>query len=104
VLSRFDAPEIRALLSQHCANLAGRLRLERGEYAGTMGYVRDGVKQTFERVDLGLKGGEGPVEEVEKRLEWFTKKVSGGAGAGGGRGTVARQSGKRGKMAVGVRP
>lgn len=41
-----------------------------------MGFVRDGVKQTFERVDLDLKGGEGQVEEVEKRINVFTKKVS----------------------------
>lgn len=38
--------------------------------------VREGVKQTFERVDMDLKGGEGAVEEVEKRLAFFTKKVS----------------------------
>lgn len=38
--------------------------------------VQEGVKQTFERVDMDLKGGEGAVEEVEKRLAFFTKKVS----------------------------
>lgn len=41
-----------------------------------MGFVRQGVRQVFERVDLGLKGGEGQVEEVEKRLQHFMKKVN----------------------------
>lgn len=75
LLSRFDAPEVRALFSQHCYNLAGKLRLEAPTYKGTMGFVRTGVKQVFERVDLGLKGGEGQVEEIEKRLQHFTKRV-----------------------------
>ena len=47
-----------------------------------MGFVRQGVRQVFERVDLGLKGGEGQVEEVEKRLQHFMKKVSTAARVG----------------------
>lgn len=75
MLSRYDSPEARALFSQHCLNLAGKVRTEKADYEGVMTRVREGVKQVFDRVDLELKGGEGPVEEVEKRLEYFTKKV-----------------------------
>lgn len=76
MLSRYDSPEARSLFSHHCFNLAGKLRTEKTDYEGVMTRVRPGVKQIFERVDMDLKGGEGPVEEVEKRLEYFIKKVS----------------------------
>ena len=75
MLSRYDSPEARALFSQ-CVNLAGKLRTEVVNYDGVMMRVREGVKQVFERVDMDLKGGEGPIEEVEKRLDFFMKKVS----------------------------
>lgn len=76
MLSRYDSPEARALFSHQCFNLAGKLRTETADYEGVMSRVREGVKQTFDRVDMELKGGEGPVEEVEKRLDFFVKKVS----------------------------
>ncbi|KAI9637456.1 uncharacterized protein MKK02DRAFT_23689 [Dioszegia hungarica] len=75
LLSRYDSPEARALFSHQCHNLAGKVRTEKADYEGVMTRVREGVKQTFERVDMDLKGGEGAVEEVEKRLAFFTKKT-----------------------------
>jgi U3 small nucleolar RNA-associated protein 25 len=79
LISRYDSPEARALFHRHCHNLQGKIRLERTDYAGLLGHVKSGVKQIFERIDLEGSKGMGPdaaVEEVEKRLEWFTKKVS----------------------------
>ncbi|WVW85517.1 hypothetical protein I302_107555 [Kwoniella bestiolae CBS 10118] len=78
LLSRYDTPESRALFNRHCHNLQGKVRSERSDYEGVLGRVRSGVRQVFERIDLeGLKAlsGEAAVEEVDTRLEWFTKKT-----------------------------
>ncbi|WWC93486.1 hypothetical protein V866_000321 [Kwoniella sp. B9012] len=78
LLSRYDTPESRALFNRHCYNLQGKIRLERTDYEGVLGRVRSGVRQVFERIDLeGPKALSGPaaVEEVDTRLEWFTKKT-----------------------------
>lgn len=57
------------------------------------------MRQVFERVDeQGAMGGEEAVEEGERRLGWFTKKVSGECGVvfffswgeGGGEGRASR--------------
>lgn len=55
------------------------MRIEKTDFAGVLGRVKSGVRQGFERFDLeGGKGLEGSAatEEVEMRLEYFTKKVS----------------------------
>ncbi|ORY35751.1 hypothetical protein BCR39DRAFT_511920 [Naematelia encephala] len=78
LLSRYDTPETRALFSRHCHNLQGKVRSDRSDFAGVLGRVRPGVKQIFERVDLeGGKGtsGDAAIDEVDQRLEWFTKKT-----------------------------
>jgi U3 small nucleolar RNA-associated protein 25 len=48
--------------------------MEKHDFLGVLGHVRSGVKQIFERIDN--EGKIEAVEEVEKRFEWFTKKVS----------------------------
>lgn len=79
LLSRYDSPEARSLFHKHCFNLEGKVRLEKNDYTGILDRVRPGVKQVFERFDLenNLKGmsGDAAAEEVDARLEWFTKKV-----------------------------
>ena len=42
---------------------------------GVLGGVRSGVRQVFERIDAGAHGPDGASDEIEQRLEWFTKKV-----------------------------
>ncbi|WRT68504.1 uncharacterized protein IL334_005480 [Kwoniella shivajii] len=76
LFSRYDTPESRALFNRHCHNLQGKIRLEKTDYNGVLGRVRRGVRQVFERIDLeGSEGLNGAVEEVDTRLEWFTKKT-----------------------------
>lgn len=78
LLSRYDTPETRSLFHKHCFNLEGKIRLEKNDYPGVLGYIKPGVKQVFERFDgdsrKGL-GGDAAVEEVDQRLDWFVKKV-----------------------------
>lgn len=77
LVSRYDTPEARAVFHRQCHNVQGKLRLEQVELPGIVGQVRSGVRQVFERIDLeGAKGASGAVDEVDQRLEWFTKKVS----------------------------
>ena len=79
LLSRYDTPENRALFHRHCHNLEGKIRLERTDFPGTLGRVKAGVRQVFERIDVeGSKGmgGDAAGDEVEARLEWFIKQVS----------------------------
>ncbi|ODN90832.1 U3 small nucleolar RNA-associated protein 25 [Cryptococcus wingfieldii CBS 7118] len=78
ILSRYDTPESRGLFNRHCRNLQGKIRLEKTDFGGVMDRVRPGVKQVFERIDLeGPKGmeGEAAVDEVEKRLTFFTENT-----------------------------
>ncbi|WVR09518.1 hypothetical protein IAU60_006586 [Kwoniella sp. DSM 27419] len=78
LLSRYDTPEARALFNKQCHNLQGKVRAERVDYNGVLDRVRSGVRQVFERIDLeGSKAlsGNAAVEEVDARLEWFTKKT-----------------------------
>ncbi|RXK42415.1 U3 small nucleolar RNA-associated protein 25 [Tremella mesenterica] len=77
LLSRYDTPEGRALFHRQCYNLAGKIRLDRASFPGVLERVRPGVKQVFERVDLGQRGlgGDAAAEEVDKRLEWFLKQT-----------------------------
>lgn len=76
-MSRYDMPEARAIFARHCYNLAGKVRLETPPLPGVLGRVKPGVKQVFDRIDAASEGGrgEGAVEEVERRLNFFTKKV-----------------------------
>ena len=78
LLSRFDTPETRSLFHKHCFNLEGKVRLEKNDYQGVLGYIKPGVKQVFERFDGDSRkgmGGDAAIEEVDQRLEWFVKKV-----------------------------
>lgn len=75
LISRYDTPEARALFHRYCYNLQGKLRLEKADFEGVLNQVRPGVRQVFERIDQGSKGVDGAIEEVEQRLDWFTKKV-----------------------------
>ncbi|WWD19158.1 hypothetical protein CI109_103616 [Kwoniella shandongensis] len=78
LLSRYDTPEGRALFHRQCHNLQGKVRLEKADFGGVLDRVKPGVRQVFERFDLeGPKGmgGDAAVEEVDARLEWFTKKT-----------------------------
>ncbi|KAL7422228.1 rRNA-binding ribosome biosynthesis protein utp25 [Cryptotrichosporon argae] len=75
LFGRYDTPEARAVFSRSCVNLEGKVRLEGPEYPGVLGRVREGVRQVFERCDLERKTGEVLVDEVEQRLEHFTKKT-----------------------------
>ncbi|WWC71472.1 uncharacterized protein I206_105430 [Kwoniella pini CBS 10737] len=78
LLSRYDTPEIRAIFNRNCQNLQGKIRLEKVDYHGVLDLVKPGVRQVFERIDLDtpkVLNGEAAVEEVDKRLEWFTKKT-----------------------------
>lgn len=79
LLSRYDMPEARGILHHACHNVAGKLRVDAAPgLKGVLDRVRPGVRQVFERFDAEDKalGAEAGVEEVDRRLEWFTKKVS----------------------------
>ncbi|WVO21378.1 uncharacterized protein IAS62_002686 [Cryptococcus decagattii] len=78
ILSRYDTAEARALFNRSCHNLQGKVRSERNDFGGVMDRVRPGVRQMFERFDLeGPKSmsGEAAVDEVEKRLKFFTENT-----------------------------
>ncbi|OXG76614.1 U3 small nucleolar RNA-associated protein 25 [Cryptococcus neoformans Gb118] len=78
ILSRYDTVEARALFNRSCHNLQGKVRSERNDFGGVMDRVKPGVRQVFERFDLeGPKGmnGEAAVDEVEKRLKFFTENT-----------------------------
>ncbi|WWC90610.1 uncharacterized protein L201_005546 [Kwoniella dendrophila CBS 6074] len=78
LLTRYDTPESRALFNRHCHNLQGKVRLEKSDYNGVLDRVRPGVRQIFERIDLETpksSSGNAAVEEIDNRLEWFTKKT-----------------------------
>ncbi|KAK8854697.1 hypothetical protein IAR55_003436 [Kwoniella newhampshirensis] len=78
LLSRYDTPEGRALFHRQCHNLQGKVRLEKADLGGVLDRVKPGMRQVFERIDMeGPKGmgGDAAVEEVDGRLEWFTKKT-----------------------------
>ncbi len=82
LLSRYDTPESRSLFHKHCHNLEGKIRSDKMNHQGVLENVKPGVKQVFERFDLEngrSLGGEAAIEEVDQRLEWFTKKVGFGA-------------------------
>lgn len=79
LMSRYDTPEARALFHRQCLNLEGKVRLDKSDHAGVLSSIKQGVKQTFERVDLeGVKGmsGDAAIDEVEQRFKHFTTKVS----------------------------
>jgi U3 small nucleolar RNA-associated protein 25 len=70
---------MRSLFHKHCFNLEGKVRLEKNDFQGVLGYIKPGVKQVFERFDVDNRkglGGDAAVEEVDQRLDWFVKKVS----------------------------
>ncbi|BEJ14162.1 hypothetical protein CspHIS471_0313360 [Cutaneotrichosporon sp. HIS471] len=78
LLSRYDMPETRGLFHHACHNVAGKVRVDAAAgLKGVLDRVRSGVRQVFERFDAEEKalGAEAGVEEVDKRLEWFTKKT-----------------------------
>lgn len=80
LMSRYDTPEARSLFHRQCFNLEGKIRLEKTDFAGLLSSVRPGVKQTFERVDLGAEqkkglSGDAAVDEVEQRFKHFTTQV-----------------------------
>jgi U3 small nucleolar RNA-associated protein 25 len=78
LLSRYDMPETRGLFHHACHNVAGKMRVDAAAgLKGVLDRVRPGVRQVFERFDAEDRamGAEAAVEEVDKRLEWFTKKT-----------------------------
>lgn len=88
-------PEARGLLHHQCHNVAGKLRMDvAASLKGVLERVRGGVRQVFERFDVEdsekAMGAEAGVEEVDRRLEWFTKKVSASACPTEGRGRWLR--------------
>lgn len=81
LMSRYDAPESRALFNG-CANVAGKVRVDASaSLAGVLDRVRPGVRQIFNRIDVDAPRGaaslspEAAVEEVDARFEHFTKKT-----------------------------
>lgn len=81
LLSRYDMPEARGLFHHACHNVAGKVRVDAaGGLKGVLDRVQPGVRQVFERFDAEDKalGAEAGIEEVDRRLEWFSKKVSPG--------------------------
>ncbi|BEI83327.1 hypothetical protein CcaverHIS002_0311950 [Cutaneotrichosporon cavernicola] len=64
LLSRYDMPETRGLFHHACHNVAGKVRVD----------AAAGLKGVLDRRKKAL-GAEAGVEEVDKRLEWFTKKT-----------------------------
>ncbi|TXT15623.1 hypothetical protein VHUM_00126 [Vanrija humicola] len=81
LMSRYDAPESRALFNG-CGNVAGRVRVDASAaLGGVLDRVRPGVRQIFTRIDVDAPRGaaslspEAAVEEVDARFEHFTKKT-----------------------------
>ncbi|KAN0060322.1 rRNA-binding ribosome biosynthesis protein utp25 [Thecaphora frezii] len=70
VLSAYDFPELRAVVSKELRNVAGKLRTVRTHAQGTMAQVRPGIRQVFMRFDCANLHA-----EADLRFQQFTTKT-----------------------------
>ncbi|CAK7262957.1 rRNA-binding ribosome biosynthesis protein utp25 [Sporothrix epigloea] len=71
VLSAVHTPALAELFRRFCHNVAGRVRVQAGEYKGVVGRIGvRGVKQTFSRFDVAAIDA-----EPDARFDYFIKAV-----------------------------
>lgn len=70
VLSAFVTPELNTIFSRHMRNIAGKTKLSKEKYEGTMLELASQTKQSFLRYDTP-----NPVEDPDSRFNFFTMSV-----------------------------